>query len=159
MDQILAHEDIVARLRRMALQVYEANYHQEAVHILGVKERGYQLAAEMRQYLSGIAPLSLSLQPFYKAKEAGGHRIELPAAANVLIVDDVLYSGETLYEALRSVMAFAPRRVQAAILVDRGHRMLPVSADFVGLDLATTLQDYVRVQIDAATQQMYCYLE
>jgi pyrimidine operon attenuation protein/uracil phosphoribosyltransferase len=65
----------------------------------------------------------------------------------ILIVDDVLYSGKTIYYTLEQVMQMNPAKVQAVVLIDRGHRSFPVHADYTGLELGTTLQEHIRVEI------------
>jgi pyrimidine operon attenuation protein/uracil phosphoribosyltransferase len=67
-------------------------------------------------------------------------------------VDDVANTGKTLYYALKPIMEFAPRKVQAVVLVDRQHKLFPVSADFIGLSLSTTLHEHILVEFDEKKQ-------
>ncbi|MCX7606860.1 MAG: phosphoribosyltransferase family protein [Bacteroidia bacterium] len=72
---------------------------------------------------------------------------DIPPEAEVLIVDDVLYTGRTVLTRMIDLsVRFFPSRIEVAVLVDRGHRSFPIVPDYVGLRLATTLQEYVEVR-------------
>jgi pyrimidine operon attenuation protein/uracil phosphoribosyltransferase len=144
--QVLTHEQIEARLRRMAYQIAEANFSEARLVLLGIEQRGQWLASELARHLAQVRPsLHTALHPLQRAQPQAP---ALAAGSNVLIVDDVLYTGRTLYEALVAVMQTQPSQVQVAVLVDRGHRRFPVTADFVGVELATGIRDYVRILDD-----------
>ncbi|MFX8624421.1 phosphoribosyltransferase family protein, partial [Acinetobacter baumannii] len=66
---------------------------------------------------------------------------------NVLIVDDVANSGKTLLYALKPLLSFHPKRIQTLVLVERMHKLFPVKPDYVGLSVATTLQDMIIVEV------------
>lgn len=67
---------------------------------------------------------------------------------NILLVDDVANSGKTLLYALKPLLAFHPKRIQTLVLVERMHKLFPVKPDFVGLSVATTLQDNIIVEVE-----------
>lgn len=71
------------------------------------------------------------------------------------MVDDVANTGKTMYYALKPVMEFSPRKVQVAVLVDRQHKLFPVSSDFVGLSLNTTMQEHIRVELVKGKAEAY----
>jgi len=159
MTEILAPADAEARLKRMAFELLEANFEEDELILLGIRERGLVVAERLRQQLAAISALRLQLHPLRKRGTAPEGLEPPPPGANFLIVDDVIYTGRAMMAALAQVMPFEPRRVQVAVLVDRGHRSFPVSADVVGLHLATTLQEYVRVSIGADQQRLHAFLE
>jgi len=151
---ILTDADIRARLRRIAYQIYERNYQADSLVLVGVSGRGYHLAQALAEYLVPICPLDTRLYSFDEVQR--GALAAHPAGyrnSTILLVDDVVYSGGTLLSALTAVRPFAPAKVQTVLLVDRGHRSLPIAIDYVGLELATTLQDFVYVRLDAAARQ------
>ena len=73
-------------------------------------------------------------------------------------MDDVLYSGKTIFDALVAVMEHGPATVQTALLIDRGHRNLPLSPDYVGLTLATTLKQHVTVVLSKDGNKVEAFL-
>jgi len=147
--RILTAEAATARLKRMAYEVWEAHVDNGELFVVGIQHRGARVAEALVNTLRAISDLTVHLHELPKHDLEAV--VELPAAAHVLLVDDVLYSGRTLYEALVAVMRERPERVQVAVLIDRGHRQFPIHADYVGLDLATTLQAYVAVQYTKGT--------
>lgn len=140
--QILTPAQAQAKLRRMALQVLERHYAADQLVLWGIGIRGPLVARALASALAeaGAPPvLIIDLAPGNTAPEA-------PPDAPWILVDDVLYSGRT---ALDAVAALAHRpwpSLELAVLVDRGHQRVPLSATYVGLRLATTLQAFVRVE-------------
>lgn len=146
--KILGNSAIHAKLDRMAWEIYESNYAEQEVFLVGVDERGGFIAKELAARLISISPLRISVLSATKTPE--GIQLQTPEKLTgkvALIVDDVLYSGTTFFNVLTSVMQQKPMKVQTAALIDRGHRILPVSADFVGMDMATTLKQHVSVEM------------
>ncbi len=143
--QILEPAAAQATLRRMAFEVYEQNFDSEQLTLLGLGERGHHIATQLHDLLKEISPLKLDLLQVEKGPD---QQLESPPTGqNWLIVDDVLYTGRTQFDTLCMLHTHAPERVQVAVLIDRGHRSFPIRPSFVGIDLATTLQEYVEVEI------------
>jgi pyrimidine operon attenuation protein/uracil phosphoribosyltransferase len=133
----------------MAWEVYERNFSEQELCLVGIDQRGGFIARELATRLLAISPLRVKVIAAPR-DEAG--KISLEGAESlrdkaVLIVDDVLYTGSTFFVVLNAVMQQQPRKVQTAALIDRGHRNLPITADFVGMDLATTLKQHVSVEM------------
>lgn len=162
--KILSSAAAKARLKRIAYEVYEANYGNDELVILGIDERGGFLAEQLRKYLTEISPIKTRLILAKKVEDPDGITIESEEAREViegkavLIVDDVLYSGRTLFQTIAAVMELDPVRVQTAVLIDRGHRSIPVTHDFVGMLLSTSLKQHVSVEISPETQSATAYL-
>jgi len=132
-------------LRRIAYQIYEANYNVNTLILLGISERGYRIAqiiAENLQQISGKEIRCYQLDTTIQNLEVASAVVN---QQNCILIDDVLYTGNTLFLAATHLVTLNPARLQTAVLVDRGHRLLPISADFVGLELATTLHEYISV--------------
>lgn len=154
--QILDQAGIQARLRRMAYEIYEAHYDVQRLIVIGIDVRGGFLAHRLVEQLREISALEVELVPAYLDRDSDppGIGIELQAGVEdlqgqrLLVVDDVLYTGTTLLHVVSILLHAQPASIQTAILIDRGHRLLPVSSDVVGLQLATTLQQHVEVEID-----------
>lgn len=155
-SRILTFPEIQAKLRRMAYEIYEENCDEEMLVMVGINERGMFIARLLKAELEKISSLSYPLFHAESSSSKGETSIHESAEAaslimdkRVLLVDDVLYSGRTLFHTLAEVMHLGPKAVQAAMLIDRGHRNVPVSPDFVGLELATTLKEHVSVEVQS----------
>lgn len=155
--RILEDRDCKAKLRRMAYQVYEWAFDQPKLIIVGIDERGGHLADLLANHLTSISPVQLEIYNLPRGEQLHiPHGIEgLP----LLLVDDVHYTGTTLLHAVQQAAAYKPKQIQVAVLIDRGHHHYPIHAHFVGLELATTLQEYITVTIDKGTGEIAAFLE
>jgi pyrimidine operon attenuation protein / uracil phosphoribosyltransferase len=154
--RLLSATEIQARIRRMAFQIWERNYAETTLHVLGIEGYGIRLAQALADHLKVHSPLQIGVVEL--SKTGNNSALQVPPHARVLLVDDVLHTGRTLYQSLVQVVAQHPAHVQLAVLVDRGHRQLPIAPDFVGLELATTLHDYVRL-VQTPAGELECRLE
>lgn len=165
--QILDQVAIMARLRRMAFEIYEANYQEKKLYLIGIDERGGFLGKTLQQLLESISSLEIQYfqahldrrdSPEGLGIDLGLETLDELRGQSVLVVDDVLYSGRTLLNVLAILLQGAPATLRTAVLIDRGHRLMPVSADFVGLELATTLQQHVSVEFSPDDQKVEAFL-
>lgn len=155
--QILDNEAIKQKTIRIAYQLVEDNYDEKEIYMIGVVPNGYEYARKLKKEIENIGGCTVNLlklklnkqKPLEEDIELDLGKITLDNKT-VILVDDVANTGKTLYYALKPVMKFSPRKVQAAVLVDRQHKLFPVSADFVGLSLSTTLQEHISVEFDAS---------
>jgi pyrimidine operon attenuation protein/uracil phosphoribosyltransferase len=157
--EVLDADDIQRALTRIAHEVLERNKGADALVLLGIPTRGVQLADRLAARIAEVegSPVphgSLDITMFrddLRLRPARGlGRTELPSGgvddALVVLVDDVLFSGRTIRAALDALGELGrPRGVQLAVLVDRGHRQLPIRADYVGKNLPTSNREQVRV--------------
>lgn len=155
--QILTTEDILQKTRRMAYQIVEENYDETELILIGIQPKGFEYAVQLKKEIEAINTLKVTLVELSLNKTNPlSQKIDLAIGANsldnktVIVVDDVANTGKTLYYALKPIMEFSPAKVQVAVLVDRQHKLFPVSPDFVGLSLSTTLQEHIHVKFDAA---------
>ncbi len=153
---ILDNEAIQQKTIRIAYQIVEDNYDEDELVIIGIKPNGFQYAQQLKKEIDAIDGVKVTLieLEFNKTKPLETTiKLELGKKTldnkTVIIVDDVANTGKTLYYALKPVMEFSPKKVQAVVLVDRQHKLFPVSPDFVGLSLSTTLQEHIIVEFDA----------
>ncbi|MEL6134514.1 MAG: phosphoribosyltransferase family protein [Bacteroidota bacterium] len=155
--QILDHASVQHRLKRMAFEIYEAHYEEEELLIIGIDERGGHIAQAIVEQLDIISPLSLVYIQAHLDRETNAPAIGIELEATVeelyqkplLVVDDVLFKGSTMLNVVSILLHAFPKSIRTAVLIDRGHRSLPVAADFTGLTLATTVKEYVSVHIEA----------
>jgi pyrimidine operon attenuation protein/uracil phosphoribosyltransferase len=158
---VLSSDEIRRALTRIAHEILERTRGGHEVMLLGIQTRGVPLAKRLADRISEFEDLSvpvgslditlyrddLRLRP---ARALG--RTELPAEGidgkTVVLVDDVLYSGRTVRAALDALGDLGrPTAVQLAVLVDRGHRELPIRADYVGKNLPTAQREVVKVMV------------
>ena len=151
---ILMSEDRVRRtVHRMAHEINEMNKADKKIALLGINQRGFALAAVLGETLSGITGSSVVTdQLMVDAKE---QKRGAPAGDTydgswfIVIVDDVIFSGRTMFRALSATVAeLGPSEIHTAVLIDRGHRKIPVQADFYGMELPTKLDEHVSVRVD-----------
>jgi pyrimidine operon attenuation protein/uracil phosphoribosyltransferase len=159
--QILSPTTIEAKLLRMAYQIYEQNPTDTEIVLVAVGESGYFLAQNLHQKIGHISPLSVSLiavkidrsSPLGKMSIA--FQSPLPPQKNLILVDDVLYSGRTLLSLASECLNYSPISIQTLVLIDRGHRQMPITPNYVGIELATTLQQHVSVEIEGNQASAY----
>jgi pyrimidine operon attenuation protein/uracil phosphoribosyltransferase len=158
---VLDAPDISRALTRIAHEVLERNKGPADVVVLGIPSRGVPLAARVAATMASVEGIevptgALDITMYrddLRLKPARAlARTEIPPRgvddAIVVLVDDVLFSGRTIRAALDALNDVGrPRAVQLAVLVDRGHRQLPIRADFVGKNLPTSLGETVQVRV------------
>jgi len=158
---VLDAEEIRRALSRIAHEILERTRGGEQVILLGIPTRGVPLAQRLaaliaefegRKVPCGSLDVTMHRDDLRLHPARALHRTELPPdgvdGKTVVLVDDVLYSGRTVRAALDALNDLGrPRSVQLAVLVDRGHRELPIRADYVGKNLPTSQREVVHVQL------------
>ena len=158
---VLQPADITRALTRISHEILESNRGGNDLVILGIPTRGVELARRIGAILDGIEPGSGvvgELDVTMYRDDLAGQPTRAPARTaipvggidgkTVVLVDDVLYSGRTIRAALDALNDHGrPRAVRLAVLVDRGHRDLPIRADFVGKNLPTSTQERIHVRL------------
>jgi pyrimidine operon attenuation protein/uracil phosphoribosyltransferase len=158
---VMAPDDIRRALTRIAHEILERDKGAADVVLVGIADRGDDLARRLAAEVSRIEgveiPVGVLDITFYRddiglraeAPEVHETRIGFDVSGKVVVlVDDVLYTGRTIRSAMDALMDLGrPHKIQLAVLVDRGHRELPIRADFVGKNLPTSRDDNVRVQV------------
>ncbi len=161
MSILLAADDVRRAITRIAHEIVERERDLSQLAIVGIRTRGDVLAARLREALRAIegrdVPLgSLDITLYRDDLTRIGysptvHRTEIPFSVDdrvVVLVDDVLFTGRTVRAAMDALVDYGrPRAIRLAVLVDRGHRELPIRADFVGKNVATAPGDDVRVRL------------
>ncbi|MFN3729997.1 MAG: bifunctional pyr operon transcriptional regulator/uracil phosphoribosyltransferase PyrR [Fimbriimonadaceae bacterium] len=153
--QLMSAEDMRRTLGRIAYEVVESNHGSQDLVVVGVLRRGWPLAKRLAflvtQLEGATAPCGKLDISAYRddRKQTDGDETEIPfevTGKNVLLVDEVIYTGRTARAALEALTHHGrPARVQLAVLVDRGFRELPIQPDFVGRRVETLRSERVEV--------------
>jgi pyrimidine operon attenuation protein / uracil phosphoribosyltransferase len=159
---IMDKAQIERSVHRMAHEIIEQNRGLEKINLVGIRSRGVPLAQRLSDYLRliegqdipvGVLDITLyrddlstiSHQPVIKGSQLG-FDIE---DAIIVLVDDVLYTGRTVRAAIDALLDFGrPKQIQLAVLIDRGHRELPIKADYVGKNVPTSREEIIKVEFE-----------
>lgn len=158
---VLDAEAIERALTRVAHEILERNKGTDDLALVGIRSRGDHIARRLRDKIRqieqaevpiGIIDITLYRDDLnYSQQQPEVRGTDIPFSVEgrrIVLVDDVLYTGRTIRAALDALVDFGrPRSVQLVVLVDRGHRELPIRADYVGKNLPTALNESVRVRL------------
>ena len=159
--EVLSAGDIARALKRIAHEIVERNKGADDVVLLGIPSRGVELAERLAGLIAevegtevpcGSLDVTMYRDDLRRQPTRSPRETRIPSTGVdgrvVVLVDDVLYSGRTVRAALDAIADYGrPRAVQLAVLVDRGHRELPIRADHVGKNLPTSHSERVRVRL------------
>jgi pyrimidine operon attenuation protein/uracil phosphoribosyltransferase len=158
---VMDAEAIRRALRRIAHEIIERNPRLEKVVLAGIPSRGVEIARRIAAFICEIEKIDVQTGVIDVAmhRDDVGTRPELPVVRasklplpleehTVIIVDDVFYTGRTVRAAMDAINSFGrPARVQLAVLIDRGHRELPIRPDYVGKNLPTASGEQIQVRL------------
>ena len=167
-EKVLLDSDALERtLVRIAHEIIERNPHLEQVALVGIHTRGVPLAQRLRRLIAERSGEEVALgavditfhrddvhvrggdAPLHAQPLVRSTQLDFPLEGRTcVLVDDVLYTGRTIRAAIEALFAYGrPARVQLAVLVDRGHRELPIRPDYVGKNLPTSRGERIQVQL------------
>ena len=158
---IMTSDDMRRVISRIAHEVVERNRGAESLLLVGIQRRGVPLARRVAEAIAEFEPvdvpvgaldINLYRDDLTSRPQPLVRQTTLPVSIDrlvVVLVDDVLYPGRTVRAALNALMDLGrPREVQLAVMVDRGHRELPIRADYVGKNVPTALDEEVLVRVN-----------
>ncbi len=159
MKEIMSKEQISRTLKRMTHEIIERHADLEHIVLIGIQKKGYPIAVAIQQNLKRFADIDvplfgLDITP-YRDDVKGMNipdKLDLDAFdKEVIIIDDVLFTGRSVRAAMDAINDYGrPRQIQLAILIDRGHRELPIRADYIGKNIPTARDEKVVVEPDLA---------
>lgn len=151
-NYILDADTANRKMQRMAYEIVENNLEERQLILAGIRDSGSVIARNIQQLLKQISDLPTELITIALDKKKPAEVIVSPSLdfndKVVIIIDDVANSGKTLLYAMKPLLAFHPRKIQTLALVERTHKAFPVSTDYVGLSVATTLQEHIFVETE-----------
>ncbi|NIJ51631.1 phosphoribosyltransferase family protein [Dyadobacter arcticus] len=157
--QILSSHQTGQKIRRIAFEIYEHNFEETGIIIAGIAGEGYAFAKRLSTELLAISPLDVQVVELRFDKHI---HFQCPIIFDreinvenkvVIVADDVLNTGRTLAFALEPFLKVTMKKVQVAVVVDRGHHLFPIHADYVGYSLSTTLTEHVEVILSNADEE------
>ena len=149
---ILDKETANKKLRRMAFEVAERNYNNNALVLIGIRENGIFIARKIAQYLTEVFAGNVQVIELAMDKKDPGE-VTLSESLDlnnksVLLIDDVANSGRTMLYALKPMLQQKPKQVETLALVERTHKKFPIAVDYVGLSIATTMEQTIIVEVE-----------
>jgi pyrimidine operon attenuation protein/uracil phosphoribosyltransferase len=158
---VMTSDDVARSLMRISHEILEANGGSEGVALVGIVTHGNNFAHAIAENIKSIegksipvGTLDISLYRDDVATKLSPvlHRTDIPfdvSDKTIVLIDDVLFTGRTIRAAMDAVMDFGrPKAIQLAVLVDRGHRELPIRADYVGRNVPSSRTERVRVRVE-----------
>ncbi|MCS7004592.1 MAG: phosphoribosyltransferase family protein [Cytophagales bacterium] len=156
---ILNHQQVTQKIRRIAYEIYERNFEEECLLIAGIEGTGYLLAEVLKDEICKIAPFTVEVLRVKLDKIAPSQsdveiscQPEFLKGKTIILVDDVQNSGKTLSYSLKPFLNVPIKKLQIAVLVNRGYRRFPVSPDYIGYELSTTVNQHITVVLDKPNQ-------
>ena len=163
-DLILNRTQILQKITRIAFEIYENNIHEKELVIAGIAEGGYKLAEMLIRELKKITPFKLSLVKVTLDKQGP---LDSPVDMNcdpteakdkvIILVDDVLHTGKTFIHGMKPFLAVDVKKIQTVVLVNRSYSLFPVTSNYTGYQLSTTLNDHIQVQLEKNNVGVYLY--
>jgi len=159
--EIIDSAGLQRTIRRLAHEIVERRHGIENVVIIGIRSRGVPIAKRLNENIAeieggalpmGVLDVTMHRDDVLKKvthPQMGTTEIDFDIDGKIVIlVDDVLYTGRTVRAALDAIIAFGrPRAIQLAVLIDRGHRQLPIRADYIGKTIPTAFVEKVKVRV------------
>ena len=151
---LLTNKQIDQKLNRLAFQIFEDNADAKEIVLAGIIKSGYEMAEKIAAILKTIARVKVILTEVKFVKHGKfDQKIEIGLSKDelnnkvVILIDDVMNSGKTMLNAMKPFLDAEIKKLRTLVLIDRNHKSYAVSSDFVGLSLATTLQEHVTVDL------------
>ncbi len=162
--QIATLEKIQQKIKRIAFEIAEDNYDEKEIILAGIgkETEGYVLAQLLHDELKKISSAHIRLASIELNKQNPDDQPVTLQLKNdeidnsvIILVDDVANTGRTLLYAIKPFLDYAPKCIRIAVLVERKHKLFPVSPDYVGLSLSTTFQEHIKVVLTGDAAGIY----
>src|SRR5690606_9662915 len=153
--EIIPHKQVKQKIKRLAIEILEHNFDQKVIYLMGINNNGFRFAKLIQKEMQSVGDFEIKL---INVRVNAAHPLEqdvtlsvAPASLigqTIVLVDDVANSGRTLFYATKPLMDILPGKLEAAVLVDRTHKLFPINVDYVGISLATTLKQDIQVDLE-----------
>lgn len=154
LTQIISPEKVMQKIKRIAFEIAEDNYDEPEIVIAGICKdtEGYAFANLLYDELKKISSSHIVLTHVELDKQNPGDSVvELNLTEEqidnqvIILADDVSNTGRTLLYAIKPLLSYSPKKIRSAVLVERKHKLFPVTPDYVGLSLSTTIHEHIKV--------------
>jgi pyrimidine operon attenuation protein/uracil phosphoribosyltransferase len=152
--KLLDHIDIARKIKRMAIQILEQNYQEPEIILAGINKNGTAFAELLfneftKKFEQKLTLTTITLNPAnpLTVPIEVGLPIEYFENKVIIVVDDVANTGRTIFYAIKPFLDIIPKKIEVAVLVDRKHKSFPIMVDYMGMSLATTLQENIEVSL------------
>lgn len=153
--KLLNEKQIGRKIERLAIEILENNYNEKQIILAGINNNGYSFAELLKERLEKhdakkkISLTRIHLSPAKPLEEE--ITIEKPARELknkvIILVDDVANTGRTIFYAFKPLMDLLAKKIEVAVMVDRTHKSFPIKVDYMGMSLATTVEENIEVRI------------
>jgi len=152
--QVLNDYQIKQKIQRLSYEILENNLDEDEIILVGINNNGYGFAKLLFESLTAISDKKVVLskiklnpaQPLDYPIESDLNETEL-VNKSIIVIDDVANTGRTIFYAFKVFMNILVKKIEVAVLVDRKHKMFPIKVDYVGLSLATTVQENIKADL------------
>jgi pyrimidine operon attenuation protein / uracil phosphoribosyltransferase len=152
--EVLNHSQIKEKIKRLSYQILENNLDSTEIIIAGINNNGFGFASLLIQYLNEISNKKWLLKRIkLNPADPVNHPITIDmeqhemVGKSFILVDDVANTGRTIFYAYKVLMQVLVSKIEVAVMVDRKHKLFPIKVDYVGLSLATTVQDNIQAHL------------
>ena len=152
--QILNKTQIRQKIDRLSFEILENNFEEKEIILAGINHNGMAFAELLKDAIQKITKIPVQL---IQIRLNPAKPLQEPVSLNtpvdqlkgktIIVVDDVANTGRTVFYAVKPLMDILPKKVEVAVLVDRKHKSFPIAVDYVGISLATTIQEDIDVHI------------
>lgn len=161
---ILDASQVKQKIKRMAFEIYENNFKEKSIVIAGIEGQGYVLAKLLAKQLDSISPQEVKLIKIMIDKTAPEQSdISLDCESkeikkrSIILVDDVLNTGRTFTYGMKPFLNTEVKKIETAVLINRGHTLFPVQAKYTGYEMATTIKDHIEVILSKEEMAVYLH--
>jgi pyrimidine operon attenuation protein/uracil phosphoribosyltransferase len=159
--KILDSNQINQKILRLSWQVFEDNFSEKEIVLVGIGEQGLLIAEQVKFHLNTISKLNTTVFRIDVDRDKPFNKVSTELTENdyknkvIILIDDVLHSGKTLTYAFKTFLDTSVKKMAVLVLIDRNHNTFPVKANYVGLSLSTTLKEYIEVVLKASNKGVY----
>ena len=159
--KILDSNQINQKILRLSWQVFEDNFSEKEIVLVGNGEQGLLIAEQVKFHLNTISKLKTTVFRIDVDRDKPFNKVSTELTENdyknkvIILIDDVLHSGKTLTYAFKTFLDTSVKKMAVLVLIDRNHNTFPVKANYVGLSLSTTLKEYIEVELKGSNKGVY----
>jgi pyrimidine operon attenuation protein / uracil phosphoribosyltransferase len=159
--KILDSNQINQKILRLSWQVFEDNFSEKEIALVGIGEQGLLIAEQVKFHLNTISKLNTAVFRIDVDRDKPFNKVSSELTENdyknkvIILIDDVLHSGKTLTYALKTFLDTSVKKMAVLVLIDRNHNTFPAKANYVGLSLSTTLKEYIEVVLKGSNKGVY----